>query len=529
MRLRLAERADRGASAIEYAGLIVLAALIVGALVPLIPGRIGETLPRALCQILNITDGKACQGTAPGRPKTDINPQWCLSSSHSDASHTGISWMFFGVGQGYKVIRYDSREEDFDGKVKHYVYLSFVDSADVGISWDKAKGRKKIDLGGGLTVNYGDMYRLTPEQAKELTDKISEYQTEQYSERHSGNPMTFVSHWIYHKIKGDDWPPKIPDPAITFSEHTEGGKGEGQIPINLDKKLEAPEKYLVPNGGTASTSQDHTVTTEHWYIYKDPQGKILPATATYHTISGSYTFGANRTAGKNAESGRGGEAKGDASRTLDYVNTTRITRDDKTGKLRNIRYVVTYGDKGSLSGGFGLNGKNRGKGKKSAGLGYSNTHSNGKLHTEVIQINFDLNNPQEQQTGENWLKNHGLEMPPTVANQMFSKTGRVPGVPGTNFPLTPGNKQAAAAPPADADPFEKLIYDKGMGWKTDADTKEKAQELNATLPFGRGVGIDMSLSSKDERTKKAWILDAPGSDGTRQWIDYPDCTAAGNH
>ena len=340
------------------------------------------------------------------------------------------------------------------------------------------------------------------------------------AQRTSGNPFTAFGQWLSHKIQGEDWPPDIPDPAITFGEHTEEGHaGAKNLPIKLDKKLKTPGKYVLPNGATITGTAGHTTTTEHWYIYKDANGNVLPATAIYHTTSGEYTAKGSRKGEKKGKSGRGIKANGDVGLTWDSSNTTRVTREDTTGKLRNIRYVVTYGDKGSLSGGFGLEGKNRGKGKKSTGFGYSNTHSDGKLHTEVVQINFS--NDQERAAGENWLNNHGLEMPPSVANNIFPKTGPTPGIPDY--------KADADPPAADADPFDKLIYNKGMGWKTDADTKEKAQELNATLPFGKGIGIDMSISSEDAKTKRAWILDAPGSDGKRHWIDYPDCTAAGNH
>lgn len=515
---KVAGNRDSGTGTAEYAALVVLAVIIIGSLVVAGLGtKIGDNVRAEICQVVRqIKKDLKCDEPprADGKNKIDTKPQWCVSSMHSEEAGSGWSWLVFNIGEGYKMIRYDTREEDMDGKVKHYVYLSFVNKGDLGIDIGKAGDKKKIDLGGGLTVNYGDTYRLTPKQADDLTDKINEYQAEKLSERH--NPYSYFGHWIYHKVKGEDWPPNIPDPAITFSEHTEHGSGTGKVPTNVDKKLKAPKKYLMPNGVTVSSEHGHTVTTEHWYIYKDAQGHTLPATATYHTTSGSYTLKGGREGSKK---GKKGSVSGgvDAGITYDYTNTTRVTRDDKSGNLKNIRYVVTYGEDGSIDRGFGATGKNRGKGKKKAGGGYSDTHSSGKLHTEVVQINFT--NAQERQKGEDWLKNHGLEMPPAVADQIFPKTGRKPGVP--DFKATAGK------PGPDADPFDKLIYNKAMAWKTDADTKKEAKELNATLPFGRGVGIDFNMSKEDHKTKDAYILDAPKG-GERQWISYPDCTAAGN-
>lgn len=60
---------DRGASTIEYAGLIVLAALILGSLTAIgIPGTIRDGLTPALCKIVG---GTSCGGNSTGPPDTD--------------------------------------------------------------------------------------------------------------------------------------------------------------------------------------------------------------------------------------------------------------------------------------------------------------------------------------------------------------------------------------------------------------------------------------------------------------------------
>lgn len=71
-------RSDRGASAIEYAGLIVLAALILGSLTAIgIPGTIRDGLTPALCKIVGGTNcgGRTANGadTGSGR-QSDGNP-----------------------------------------------------------------------------------------------------------------------------------------------------------------------------------------------------------------------------------------------------------------------------------------------------------------------------------------------------------------------------------------------------------------------------------------------------------------------
>ncbi|HEY3681550.1 MAG TPA: hypothetical protein VGL93_00840 [Streptosporangiaceae bacterium] len=509
---------DRG-SFYEWLALGVLAALIVVGLAPLVGTSIGDGVSRVICEIVHGGDTSQCAapgGKPPG--KIDINPQWCLSSMHVDDE--GVGWkgtikkiINISIGRGYKMIRYDSREEDFDGKVKHYVYLAFVDKGDASVDIGKAIKGQKIDIGGGAEVQYGAMYRLTPDQADKLQQDISDYQYAKLESEVDGVPGAMAVQSI-----GRDWPPKIvSDPAITYGETSASGRGSFK-PNWSTGKLPTPEKYIVPNGGEVSTQQNKTLTTEHWNIYKDDKGNILPATAVYHMTSGTYTVGVKR-AGEGSNSGRTGKAEGTAKRTFDFSNTTRVTTDDKTGDLKNIRYVVTYGDEGSMGADFGLTGKKSGS-NDGPSIGAGTQHGQGKLHTEVVQLNFTT--PQERAIGKQWLQTHGLEMPPSVANQIFSKTGRMPGIPD--------DKQVAEPPGPNADPFDQLVYSKAMGWKTDADTTSQAYKLNLQLPFRIGeIGPYADFSSKDSKTMKAQILDAPGADGSRHWIDYPDCTAAGNH
>lgn len=75
-----------------------------------------------------------------------------------------------------------------------------------------------------------------------------------------------------------------------------------------------------------------------------------------------------------------------------------------------------------------------------------------------------------------------------------------------------------------------IIFAKGIGWRTDADTTNKSLNVNAQVPFEVGqIGPSFNYDSEDAKTKKAEILNRPGADGSRHWINYPDCAAAGNH
>ena len=512
-------RTDRGASSLEYIGLIVFAAMIAAVLFTVIPTPLGDHLSGALCRILDITDAAKCKDAGQGKKPTDIKPQWCLSSMHSDGFDIGWKGTIkkiidLSIGRGYRMIRYDSREEDVDGKVKHFVYLSFVDKGDASIDLGKAKKGNKISLGAGAEVQYGEMYRMTPEQAEEFTQGIQGYQQAKLEQDVGGVPGAVGVNSI-----GQDWPDLVTHPAITYGQTTGTGEGnlDGKVPLN---KLPAPEKYVLPNGGSVNGEYNKTLLTEHWNIYKDADGNVLPATAVYHSTSGSVSYGVNRQGKVTRPSTREGAGKAGVNRTLNFSNTTRVTTDDKTGDLKSIRYVVTYGDSHAAGTQAGLTGKKPSADGDGPSIGGKGTSGNGKLHTEVIQLNFDT--PEEQAIGKEWLAEHGTEMPPSVVNQMISKSSSTPGVPD--------DKQVAEPPGPGAGKFDQLVFNKAMGWKTDADTTSKSLNINAQIPFAAGqIGPSLTLESEDAKTKKAQILDRPGADGSRHWIDYPDCTAAGNH
>lgn len=56
------------------------------------------------------------------------------------------------------------------------------------------------------------------------------------------------------------------------------------------------------------------------------------------------------------------------------------------------------------------------------------------------------------------------------------------------------------------------------------------RNINTQVPFEAGqIGPSLSFDSEDAKTKKAEMLNCPGSDGSRHWINYPDCAVAGNH
>jgi hypothetical protein len=221
---------DRGSALFEWLALGVVAALIVGGLAPTVGPTVSAGVTRVICRIVHVGGSSHCAGVPAGRaPKTAAIPQAkagsqpCLISVDNPKAdrRRDYTLLLYNIGQGYKVIRYDTREKGPDGKTEHFVYLAFVNKSDTAIDQKKAADGTKIDIGGGYKIQYGHLYRMTPADAKKLTAHLGEYEAELATEHSTGNPGVGFGDWLKHMIKGEKWPPKITD--------TPGRYGNGPV------------------------------------------------------------------------------------------------------------------------------------------------------------------------------------------------------------------------------------------------------------------------------------------------------------
>lgn len=508
---------ERGASGVEYAGLIVLAALIIGVFYSLsLPGIVGDKTSQALCEILRSADDcKVRDGDPVARPQgvqnTDppplplptnpppdlpvpfptppppppaqppnIYPSLCVSSETANNGGSSITIGPFKIGQDYGVIRMDDNEVDFDGKSKHFVYLAFVGSDTIEfiknnpgaqLNLGNLQFGKQIELSAGLKVTAGDMYRLTPEQADKLGKDIDDYQTRKTLNEvdpHSPSPGF----------------PDLPPVAIKFGSF--GGAGGGKVDATPTKE------YKASGGLNGTLSVGAESITERWNFTPDGHGGTIPQVVSMSEFKGTLSEGVS--AGQNKGPVQpGGEGGG----SVNVSGAVRVLRDEKDGTLRHIRWIVKSGTGVDVNGGLG----------DSSGTANGGVHHNeGKVKTQVMQVNF--NDDEQRRIGEEWLRTYGGFPPDNVIQQLV-----------TGHTTEPG---------PDASPMERLVYNQGTGWQTDADSSSTAGSVGLTLslPFG-AAGGEIHWSSSSEKTKTAQILDAP-KNGQRNWIDYPPCTDQGN-
>lgn len=522
---------DRGASFLEYLGLGVLAALVLGALCGAdLPGKVGDGVDTVVCRIVRTADDCAvADGTGapaaspqglqqqprntdppplplPTDPPPDlpvpfptpppsaqppaqppnIYPSLCVSSEVANNAGSSISIGKFKIGQDYGVIRMDDNEVDFDGKPKHFVYLAFVPSATIQfiknnpgaeMSLGNLQFGKEIELSAGLKVTAGDMYRLTPDQADKLTRDIDDYQMRK--EMNQIDPHVTA--------------PGFPDlPPVAIQWGSLGETANGKVDASPTGKAPMSKQYNVSGGANGTLSLGNENLTERWNFTPDGHGGTIPQVVSMSEFGGTLSAGVS--AGKSEGPVKpGGEGGG----SVNVSGAVRVLRDEKTGTLRHIRWIIKTGTGVDVNGGMG-----DGSGTANGGV----HHNEGKVNTQVVQINF--NDDQQRRIGEEWLRTNGGFPPQSAIQQIV-----------TGHTTEPG---------PDASPMDRLIYDQGTAWQTQGDSSSTAGSvgLSLSLPFTT-VGGDIHWSTSTTKTGTAQILDAPRN-GRRSWIDYPPCTDQGN-
>ncbi|HEY3684142.1 MAG TPA: hypothetical protein VGL93_13930 [Streptosporangiaceae bacterium] len=485
---------DRGTSFVEYVGLMALAALVVGVLCGLdTPGTVRDGVGAVVCRILGTSDdcaapGRTDQGPQPPRKQPpNIYPLLCVSSEVAHNAGSSIAIGNFKIGQDYGVIRIDDNEVDFDGKPKHFVYLAFVPSATIEFIKNNPGAQmnlgslqlgKQIELSAGLKVTSGDMYRLTPDQADKLTKDIDDYQLRK--EMNQIDPHVTAPGF-----------PDLPPVAIRWGSF--GGSGNGKVEATPTGKDPVPgsKRYTASAGANGTLSLGAESLTERWNFTPDGHGGTIPQVVSMSEFGGTLSAGVS--AGKpDGPVKPGGEGGG----SVNVSGAVRVLRDEKTGTLRHIRWIVKTGTGVDVNGGM----------SDETGTANGGVHHNeGRVKTQVIQINF--NDDQQRQVGEQWLRTNG-GLPPDSAIQQLV----------TGHTTEPG---------ADASPMDRLIYDQGTAWQTQGDSSSTAASVGLSLSLPFTVGGDIHWSSSTTKTDSAQILDAP-KDGRRSWIDYPACTDQGN-
>ncbi|WP_299533064.1 hypothetical protein [uncultured Streptomyces sp.] len=497
-----APRGDGGATAVEYLGVVVLVATLIGALAAAgIGGDIGE---RLRCVISSLGGGSgSCaaggedDGTADGRTDADYEPALCQVSMVSDkaGSKTKIGWFEWGEEYGFqqKVSRANT-DVNGDGTVDGkdvVVQMTFTDAASAGVTASTpgvklgSLGKADIDIGGGIKITNGDTWVFASEaEAQAMRDDIEEMKMWETATTHSG---AYGGGWysaMQWAEKKEAIEKKIGDKKISYATVALNAYADGGLSVKSGDETKLGAKL----GGKATFSPDVTITKDG--------------------VSGneSYTYTAKLDLdGKVA--GTLGPVTGNVSGKQSRTGAITVTRDQKTGELVRIDMTQTV-EKGSSSGKVDVAGDNGQQGADKRGGKGSVTDGSGGSGIEVMTNSLvfgkddDTATAARRSVAEQWLSGSGDNTAP--------------------FAYLFGDRSLITEPVTN-DPFERMMYEDGLSSTMRYLGDTNAQDFGFEVSLGMSLGFSVSTETKQQSLTDAQFLGAPKDDGTRAYLPYSYC------
>ncbi|MBO0880154.1 MAG: hypothetical protein J2P17_07320 [Mycobacterium sp.] len=476
-RSRDGRESDRGATALEYAGALLIGGVIIGLLVLLMPNPVGRSVKIALCKIFEAgANGGRCE-PAPFdyRPATGA----CLIKSSSGKVGANVTVFSIKLGQNVQLVR----TETADGKVRITVVpddYKLGAEAEIGAKVYGGKDSYGLKLGasveGSLNFKYGDTWVFPDGDAANKFIDDMKWDLARREAEHVSPGL-----WVFDKVTG--WKPRSRDPDVRQWEVSaegvlKGSAGFGNVTESTNSSGQTERS--IKDIGTGIEIQGKV--GDGVIITKDnsqPDKPGYPLTSTTFQVQGSYSYG-----GKVVGYGPGGERS--------YLGQTKITRD-KSGKLVSITWVTTQQTNDS-------------EGLKNPGSKNASVKGTDKqVTTTTTTVNFDDSN---RQLGEQWIHDNAFLMPfQTVRNAVDADAGFATRDPGPN-----------------ASPFDQLLYRRGVvsrnTYAGDVDEFRIGAEVGAEVKFG----IDVGYESENLNLVDSQYL-GPPQDGQRSFQDWPECKA----
>lgn len=478
------EHGDRGSSFTQYIAMGVLAAIIVAGLAV---AGLGATVSRGVaivvCRIVTLDTGDC--GIPGGNTATPTKPNYlpvycdALVKSHSE-SLTGkldVGIWQFSFGANYTLI--------WEKLANGEVWITVVPhDYKAGASFNVGEN---VNLGGGLHAALGDTYQFQSDDeankwVNTLKDNVDEH-----------NPMTWRFWNPFDGGEKDMGRPAIKSESIGVDA---AAKLDLKVPGNA-----------VDVGGGASASFSSDVIKEDWHFNDPKNHRYWDNTSYSFKMSGEFEVhvGADYKKG-GAKYGAEVGAKRKWSATVRYMY-------NPDGSIANIRWITTYeaGNKGKVK--FGPDKPAKlGEDKKddpSTGIGADRSNE----VTRMTQLNFDdpktITDPnqkaeaqRQQQIAHDYIHKHGVVPPIPIVNAITGNTNAVTEDPGPN-----------------ADPFTRLMYEKGKAWEWNS------TNTNIVKNLINSPALDATSSDLTKVTNNAKYLGAP-ENGHRDYVNFPACEAS---
>lgn len=482
MDMRLArESRDRGAGLAEYAGLIVLAALILGVMVPVIAPPIKDNVEYALCRIFAGGDASKCESPQEKKYK----PNECQLATSTDTYGGKVDVAFFEVGKDLTFVRTTTVDNNGNKKVT----ITAVDNTSLGVTAGIGAGGHlgplnagaDASVGANVKVGIGDSWTFTG-KGNEAENKADHFIGDVREEagikavEHSG-PLGWLAGHTYDAVAGPD---DLPDPTTSRTEFSVNANGSVSAGLGLGKPSKKGKKKGGDEPTPPPTESKPKSRKQKWEEKHDKRqdDQVTP----------------NASAGVSVDAGE----KGIIEHNKDGSSAVTL---ELSGKASASESHVVGGNGGSL-GTTGSIKVTKDKNGTITALDLTrSTVVGGKATTTTTHL--PLTNDQDRQA---------------VANYLVSPSGA-----GTALNLTWDDLAPTNPPGPDANPLQKLLYDKGQTTKQNYSYNSSDKQYGLSVKYGVELGIQGGVTSEGQKLTGAQYLGAPGADGVRRYQNYKEC------
>ncbi|TWG03578.1 hypothetical protein [Streptomyces brevispora] len=512
-------RGDRGATAFEYLGTILVVVSLIGGMA--VAGLGGQISQRIQCLVASIGGGSggACDtgkgGEASGDPNAEFQPITCatVTKSGTQGGKIGVSFETLGIEFGgefgfEETTSKANTDVNGDGKIDskdEEVSLTFTDAASVkGTEKPKARikfgdvGKDKVEIGAGLTVTTGDTWVFNSQKEADQFRK----DLQEYKKLNRLNKLSNLSPVVGGATEVASWFGKGPKAKESrLKQNIEDRLGNKHITtqkLSLEVAAQAGFQFGAGLNTPDTTNPDGTTTPapkpgatiEAGLEISESQEVTL--TQNHINNTDAYTYQAKASGGAYAK-GEAGPVKAGAEASGSAAGAITVTVDSKTGKVKSITMTRTL--EGKLDANAGVKGDVNGN-KKGGGT-----------TTEVITTTVPLDD-----------KYLSKEESDRIKAQMFSGQGMNSAFnylfTGTPVPTTD---------PGTDDPFGHYAFQHGQVSKQEYDGSSSSEEIGLDVNLEvAGINGAYTSSESEKNLQKAEFLGAPAN-GQRSFVPYSYC------
>ncbi|WP_433327518.1 hypothetical protein [Spirillospora sp. CA-294931] len=460
---------DAGASGLEYGALIMVGAMVLGALAFLtVPnGLFGQNVEYAICKLFN--GERECESPADKA----LKPTACTTVSSTQTYGATVDIAFFQAGKEITFIR----ATDSTGKVTvtavNSSALGVGTGVGAGVNWGNAINiGADADARANIKGGIGDSWVFNSQaEADKFIGEI------QHRAKIDGVKQTGVIGWLGGKIVETVDPPEVRDPDINRYEIELNGNAGINAGISIGPGKKNKDGDRAKRGDEDSDGNPITDTRG--------DNKLKPNLSGYVSV----------------------DAKGKA-----------IVEKDKRDGSTSVTVEVGGGAK--AGGNYIIENKEvRGQVAGSVKLTYD---KDGKLTKMTLVRTAVVNNELSTTTTELPITTDAERA--AVYHHLGADSLGANGIPAaTPLKLTWDDMAPVSPPGPNATPLQKLLFDKGKTQKVDYDYSATDQAYGANVKLGLKLGAGVTVANRDQKAKNAEYLGATGTNGERQWKRYKEC------